>query len=134
MYIVKEVKIVNFKSSLSSQSLKLYSLIRVKHDHCVIKVHLLFSWKVLGRAYELRNNIFLVEKQSRLANIFKDDIWVEKLTCISDFLAFLRNEIWTYRGNMIIYFNMLNYLWVAKHFLIEDLNVVALINIPEINE
>lgn len=35
---------------------------------------------------------------------------------------------------MIIYFNMLNYLWVAKHFLIEGLNVVALINIPEINE
>lgn len=51
--------------------------------------------KVLSRVCELRNEIyiFLIEKQSHLATIFEDDIWVTKLAYLSDIFGIL-NELY----------------------------------------
>lgn len=48
----------------------------------------------MSRIYELRHEIyiFLIEKQSHLANIFEDDVWVSKLAYLSDIFGIL-NEL-----------------------------------------
>nr|XP_008016818.2 protein FAM200A [Chlorocebus sabaeus]XP_008016820.2 protein FAM200A [Chlorocebus sabaeus]XP_037846472.1 protein FAM200A [Chlorocebus sabaeus]XP_037846473.1 protein FAM200A [Chlorocebus sabaeus] len=92
----KAVKIVNFikGSSLNSRLLEIFcSEIGVNHTHLLFhtEVRWLSQGKVLSRVYELRNEIyiFLIEKQSHLANIFEDDIWVTKLAYLSDIFGIL---------------------------------------------
>ncbi|XP_008055319.1 protein FAM200A [Carlito syrichta] len=93
------VKIVNFikGSSLNSRILEIFcSEIGVNQTHLLFhtEVRWLSQGKVLSRVYELRNEIyiFLIEKQSHLANIFEDDIWVTKLAYLSDTFGIL-NEL-----------------------------------------
>lgn len=58
------------------------------------RIRWLSQGKVLSRVYELRHEIyiFLIEKQSHLANIFEDDVWVSKLAYLSDIFGIL-NEL-----------------------------------------
>lgn len=93
------VKIVNFikGDSLNSQLLEiLCSEIGTNHTHLLFhtEVRWLSQGKVLSKVYELRDEIyiFLTEKQSHLANIFEDDIWVTKLADLSDVFGIL-NEL-----------------------------------------
>ncbi|XP_047693733.1 protein FAM200A [Prionailurus viverrinus] len=93
------VKIVNFikGSSLNSRLLEIFcSEIGVNHTHLLFhtEVRWLSQGKVLSRVYELRNEIyiFLIEKQSHLANILEDDLWVTKLAYLSDIFGIL-NEL-----------------------------------------
>ncbi|XP_004442894.1 PREDICTED: protein FAM200A [Ceratotherium simum simum] len=93
------VKIVNFikGSSLNSRLLEiLCSEIGVNHTHLLFHTEgrWLSQGKILSRVYELRNEIyvFLIEKQSHLATIFEDDIWVTKLAYLSDIFGIL-NEL-----------------------------------------
>ncbi|KAL2766003.1 protein FAM200A [Daubentonia madagascariensis] len=93
------VKIVNFikGSSLNSQLLEIFcSEIGVNHTHLLFhtEVRWLSQGKVLSRLYELRNEIyiFLIDKQSHLANVFEDDIWVTKLAYLSDIFGIF-NEL-----------------------------------------
>ncbi|XP_055266227.1 protein FAM200A [Moschus berezovskii] len=93
------VKIVNFSkgSSLNSRLLEIFcSEIGENHTHLLFhtEVRCLSQGKVLSRVYELRHEIyiFLIEKQSNLANIFEDDVWVTKLAYLSDIFGIL-NEL-----------------------------------------
>uniref|UniRef100_A0A8C3WN35 Family with sequence similarity 200 member A n=1 Tax=Catagonus wagneri TaxID=51154 RepID=A0A8C3WN35_9CETA len=90
------VKIVNFikGSSSNSRLLEIFcSEIGVNHTHLLFhtEVRWLSQGKVLGRVYELRNEIysFLIEKQSHLATVFEDDTWVTKLAYLSDVFGIL---------------------------------------------
>ncbi|XP_062944426.1 protein FAM200A [Cynocephalus volans] len=92
----KAVKIVNYIKgcSLNSRLLEIFcSEIGVNHTHLLFhtEVRWLSQGKILSRVYELRNEIytFLIEKQSHLANIFEDDIWVTKLAYLSDIFGIL---------------------------------------------
>ncbi|KAB0347962.1 hypothetical protein FD754_012819 [Muntiacus muntjak] len=93
------VKIVNFSkgSSLKGRLLEIFcSEIGETHTHLLLhtEVRWLSQGKVLSRVYELRHEIyiFLIEKQSNLANIFEDDVWVTKLAYLSDIFGIL-NEL-----------------------------------------
>lgn len=84
------VKVVNFikGSSLNSWLLETFcSEIGTNHTHLLYhtKVRWLSQGKILGRVYELRNEIhsFLTEKKSNLASIFGDDIWVTKMAYLN---------------------------------------------------
>ncbi|XP_006150206.1 protein FAM200A [Tupaia chinensis] len=90
------VKIVNFikGSSLNNRILEIFcSEIGVNHAHLLFhtEVRWLSQGKILSKVYELRNEIyiFLIEKQSYLANIFEDNIWVTKLAYLSDIFSIL---------------------------------------------
>ncbi|XP_008585150.1 PREDICTED: protein FAM200A [Galeopterus variegatus] len=92
----KAVRIVNYIKgcSLNSRLLEIFcSEIGVNHTHLLFhtEVRWLSQGKILSRVYELRNEIytFLIEKQSHLANIFEDDIWVTKLAYLSDIFGIL---------------------------------------------
>ncbi|XP_034525746.1 protein FAM200A [Ailuropoda melanoleuca] len=123
------VKIVNFikGSSLNGQLLEIFcSEIGVNHTHLLFhtEVRWLSQGKVLSRVYELRNEIytFLTEKQSHLANIFEDDIWVTKLAYLSDVFGILnelslkvqgKNDVFQYLER-ILGFQKTLLLWQAR--------------------
>ncbi|XP_054992094.1 protein FAM200A [Sorex araneus] len=90
------VKIVNFikGSPLNSRLLEIFcSEIGVNHTHLLFhtEVRWLSQGKILSRVYELRNEIyiFLMEKQSHLATVFEDDIWITKLAYLCDVFGIL---------------------------------------------
>ncbi|XP_045397321.1 protein FAM200A [Lemur catta] len=124
------VKIVNFikGSSLNSRLLEIFcSEIGVNHTHLLFhtEVRWLSQGKVLSRVYELRNEIyiFLIEKQSHLANIFEDDIWVTKLAYLSDIFGIFNelnlkiqgknNDIFQYLEHILGFQKTLS-LWQAR--------------------
>ncbi|XP_006750702.1 protein FAM200A [Leptonychotes weddellii] len=123
------VKIVNFikGSSLNSRLLEIFcSEIGVNHTHLLFhtEVRWLSQGKVLSRVYELRNEIyiFLIEKQSHLANVFEDDIWVTKLAYLSDVFGILnelnlkvqgKNDVFQYLEH-ILGFQRTLLLWQAR--------------------
>ncbi|XP_032249925.1 protein FAM200A [Phoca vitulina] len=123
------VKIVNFikGSSLNSRLLEIFcSEIGVNHTHLLFhtEVRWLSQGKVLNRVYELRNEIyiFLIEKQSHLANVFEDDIWVTKLAYLSDVFGILnelnlkvqgKNDVFQYLEH-ILGFQRTLLLWQAR--------------------
>ncbi|XP_035920701.2 protein FAM200A [Halichoerus grypus] len=123
------VKIVNFikGSSLNSRLLEIFcSEIGVNHTHLLFhtEVRWLSQGKVLNRLYELRNEIyiFLTEKQSHLANVFEDDIWVTKLAYLSDVFGILnelnlkvqgKNDVFQYLEH-ILGFQRTLLLWQAR--------------------
>ncbi|XP_077763998.1 protein FAM200A [Canis aureus] len=130
MVVLKNaVKIVNFikGSSSNGQLLEiLCSEIGVNHTHLLFhtEVRWLSQGKVLSRVYELRNEIyiFLIEKQSHLANIFEDDIWVTKLAYLSDVFGILnelnlkvqgKNNVFQYLDH-ILGFQKTILLWQAR--------------------
>nr|XP_058156701.1 protein FAM200B isoform X1 [Dasypus novemcinctus]XP_058156707.1 protein FAM200B isoform X1 [Dasypus novemcinctus] len=93
------MKVVDFikGSSLNNRLLETFcSEIGTSHTHSLYhtKVCWLSQGKILSSVYEYRNeiHIFLVEKKSHLANIFKDDIWITKLAFLTDIFSIL-NEL-----------------------------------------
>ncbi|XP_027466165.1 protein FAM200A [Zalophus californianus] len=123
------VKIVNFikGSSLNSRLLEIFcSEIGVNHTHLLFhtEVRWLSQGKILSRVYELRNEIyiFLIEKQSHLASVFEDDIWVTKLAYLSDVFGILnelnlkaqgKNDVFQYLEH-ILGFQRTLLLWQAR--------------------
>lgn len=100
MAVLKEVvKIVNFIKG-SSLNIRLFealcSEMGAEHTHLLFhtEVRWLSRGRVLTRVYELRNeiHIFLVEKQSNLANLFNDANWLIKLSYLADIFSIL-NEL-----------------------------------------